>query len=77
MVGEKSAIAGENLQSEGRRIQVNAQSAAQFKDVGQTKLAHKVGQKKLRYWRKIFARGCNKISVERRIRSHNGGKEAR
>ena len=45
MVGEKSAIAYENLQSEGREIQVNAKSAAQFKTVGPTKLAHKKRQK--------------------------------
>ena len=45
MVGEKSAIACENLQSEGREIKVNAQSAAQFKTVGPTKLAHKKRQK--------------------------------
>ena len=77
MVGAKGAAACENLQGEGRGIQVNAQSAAQFKDVGQTKLAYKKRQKKLRYWRKIFARSCNKISFERRIRSYNSGKEAR
>ena len=73
----KAQLLAKTFKARGEAMEANPQSAAQFENVGQTKLAHKKRQKKLRYWRKIFARGCNKISVERRIRSHNGGKEAR